>query len=128
MMKNGDVLTAYKTLQRISSNPELKFNVAVGYVLARNKEKLRQESTIIYDMRRKILLEYGEINGNEITVPKEYIDDVNQKINELMNIENDVQLQQIPIELIEKYELNMEDIEGLKEMIQSFEFVGSTIK
>ena len=40
-MKNGDILTAYETLLRLSSNPDLKFNVALGYTLARNKEKLR---------------------------------------------------------------------------------------
>ena len=126
-MKNGDVLIAYETLQRISSNPALKFNVAVGYILAKNKEILRQEAMIIYDMRRKIIMEHGKVDGNEITVPSEFIDEVNQKIDDLMNIENDVKIRQIPIEFIDKYELNMEDIEGLKNLIQPFEFTGPPI-
>lgn len=121
-MKNGDILTAYETLQRISANPDLKFNVAVGYILAKNKEKLRQEAMIIYDMRRKIILEYGKIDGKEIIVSKEHVDDVNKKIEELMEIENNIELWQIPIDLIEKYELNMEDIEGIKDLIQPFQF------
>lgn len=126
-MTNGDVLTAYETLQRISNNPELKFNIAVGYILAKNKEILRKEAMIIYNLRRDIILEHGEIKDKEIIVSNEYIDEVNQKIEDLMNIENDVVLKQIPIDLIDKYELNMEDIDGLKNLIQPFEFTGPPI-
>lgn len=126
-MKNGDVLAAYETLQRISSDPNLKFNVALGYMLAKNKEILRQEAVIIYNMRREIIMEHGKIDENEITVPSEYIDEINQKIDDLMNIESDVKIKLIPIDLLDKYELNMEDIEGLKELIQPFGFTEYSI-
>ena len=63
-MKNGEVLTLYETLERISRNKELKFNVKLGYIMARNKEKLRQEALIIYDQRRQILMEYGTFDKN----------------------------------------------------------------
>lgn len=126
-MKNGDVLAAYETLQRISSDPNLKFNVALGYMLAKNKEILRQEAVIIYNMRREIIMEHGKIDENEITVPSEYVDEINQKIDDLMNIESDVKIKLIPIDLLDKYELNMEDIEGLKELIQPFGFTEYSI-
>ena len=126
-MKNGEILTLYETLNRLTANKDLKFSIPVGYILAKNKVKLRDEATIIYDMRKKIILEHGTPDGKDILVPKEYVDDVNQKIDELMNIENDIQLQQIPIDLIEQYELNMEDIEGLMTIIQPFEFTGPPI-
>lgn len=126
-MKNGDVITAYETLKRLSENRELKFGVAVGYLLAKNKEKLRQEAALIYKMRQDIILEHGRLDGKDIIVPNEYLDQVNAKIEELMNIENDVELTQIPIEMLEHYELNMEDIEGLKEMIIPFTFTGPAI-
>ncbi len=126
-MKNSEILTAYETLERITQNKELKFNVTVGYMLAKNKAKLRQEANIIYDQRRKILMEHGTIEGRDITVPKEFVAEINQKIDELMNIENDLDLMLIPIDLIEQYELNMEDIEGLMIMIQPFEFTSPPI-
>lgn len=126
-MKNGDILAAYETLQRISDDPNLKFNVALGYMLAKNKEILRQEAVIIYNMRREIIMEHGKIDGNEITVPSEYVDEINQKIDDLMNIESDVKIRQIPIDLLDKYELSMEDIEGLKELIQPFGFTEYSI-
>lgn len=117
-MKNGEVLTLYETLERISRNKELKFNVKLGYIMARNKEKLRQEALIIYDQRRQILMEYGTFDKNgDIIVPKDSIVDTNKKINELLEIENKVEIDCLPIDVFEEHELNMEDIEGLMPML-----------
>lgn len=127
MMKNGDVINLYETLQRISENKDLKFNVKTGYVLARNKEKLRQEAIIIYDERRKIIMEYGQIDGQDIIVPKDKIDEVNQKINALMEIENEVEVIKLGLEDFENQQLNMEDIEGLMGMIYQAILVGPPI-
>lgn len=126
-MKNGEVLELYETLQRISGNRELKFNVALGYAMAKNKEKLRQEATIIYGLRRDIIMEHGRVDGKDIVVPNEYVDEVNKKVNELMKIESDVVLTLVPIDLFDGIELNMEDIEGLSGMIQPFGFTGPPI-
>lgn len=126
-MKNGEVLELYETLQRISQNKELKFNVALGYTMAKNKEKLRQEATIIYGLRRDIIMEHGRVDGSDIVVPNEYIDEVNKKVNDLMEIENDVEVMKVPVDLFENIELNMEDIEGLSGMIQPFGFTGPPI-
>ena len=116
-MKNGEILELYETLQRISSNRELKFNVALGYAMAKNKERLRQEAAIIYGLRRDIIMEHGRIDGKDIVVPNEYVDEVNKKVNELMEIESDVGLILVPIDLFDGIELNMEDIEGLMRMV-----------
>lgn len=126
-MKNGEVLELYETLQRISQNKELKFNVALGYAMAKNKEKLRQEATIIYGLRRDIIMEHGRIDGKDIIVSNEYVDETNKKINDLMDIENDVEIIKVPVDLFENIELNIEDIGGLSSMIQPFGFTGPPI-
>lgn len=119
-MKNGEVLELYETLQRISQNKDLKFNVKLGYAMAKNKEKLRQEAAIIYNLRRDIIMEHGRVEGKDIVVPNEYVDEVNKKVNDLMEIENDVEIILVPIDAFEDLELNMEDIEGLMRMVQPF--------
>ena len=126
-MKNGDVLELYETLQRISQNKELKFNVKLGYAMAKNKEKLRQEATIIYNLRRDIIMEHGKVEGKDIVVPNEYVDEVNKKVNDLMEIENDVEIILVPIDTFEDLELNMEDIEGLVRMVQPFIITGPPV-
>ena len=126
-MKNGEVLELYETLQRISQNKDLRFNVKLGYIMAKNKEKLRQEAILIYDMRRKIIMEHGQIDGEDIIVPKEYVDETNQKINELMDIENDVEIIQVSTGAFGEQELNLEDMEGLMNMIIPFSFTSGPI-
>lgn len=126
-MKNGEVLELYETLQRISQNKDLKFNVKLGYAMAKNKEKLRQEAAIIYNLRRDIIMEHGKIDGKDIVVPNEYVDEVNKKVNDLMDIENDVEIILVPIDAFDDLELNMEDIEGLMKMVQPFGFTGPPI-
>ena len=117
-MKNGDILLLYETLSRITSNPELKFNIRIGYIMARNKEKIRAEAVIISNQRRQIILEYGTLKDDELIVPKDKIDEVNQKINELMEIESDIQITTIPInEFDDNNKLNITDIEGLMPML-----------
>lgn len=70
-------------------------------------------------MRQKILMEYGTKDKNgDIIVLRENIDKVNQKINELMDIDNLVDIIKISFEDIENYELNIEDIEGIRYMIK----------
>ena len=127
-MKNGEVLELYETLQRISQNKDLRFNVKLGYAMAKNKEKLRQEAAIIYNLRRDIIMEHGRIDGKDIVVPNEYVDEVNKKVNDLMDIENDVEIILVPIDAFEDLELNMKDIEGLMRMVQPFGFTGLPIE
>ena len=70
-------------------------------------------------MRQKILMEYGTKDKNgDIIVLRENIDEVNQKINELMDIDNLVDIIKISFEDIKNYELNIEDIEGIRYMIK----------
>lgn len=64
-------------------------------------------------------MEYGTRDKNgDIIVLRENIDEVNQKINELMEIDNLVDITKISFEDIENYELNIEDIEGIRYMIK----------
>ena len=126
-MKNGEVIELYETLNNLCNDPTLKLSVPVGYMFAKNKERLRQEAVVIYNERRKIIMEHGKLEGQDIIVPKEYLGEVNQKIDDLMNVENDVQVQQIPIDLLERYEFTMKDIEKLVPIIRPFQFTGPSI-
>ena len=62
-------------------------------------------------------MEHGKVEGKDIVVPNEYVDEVNKKVNDLMEIENDVEIILVPIDAFEDLELNMEDIEGLMRMV-----------
>ena len=126
-IKNDDVLILYETLTRLIENKELKFNVITGYIMAKNKAVLEPIATLIYNMRRDTVLEYGTSDGEEIQIPKEKIDELNQKIEDLMNVENDVDITQVSIHSFEENKLALEDIVGLTYMIKPFDLSEITI-
>ena len=70
-------------------------------------------------MRQNILMQYGTKDKNgDIVVLRENIDEVNQKINELMDIENSIEIIKISLEELDLYEMHMENIEGIQYMIK----------
>ena len=126
-IKNDDVLILYETLTRLIENKELKFNVITGYIMAKNKAVLEPIATLIYNVRRDTVLEYGTSDGEEIQIPKEKIEELNQKIEDLMNVENDVDITQVSIHSFEENKLPLEDIVGLTYMIKPFDLSEITI-
>ena len=130
-MTNEDILKLYSALDHIKSNQDLKFNIRIGYALAKNLELLKPEVKLIYELRQKIFGEYGETNGKgEIIVPKEKLDALGKKLKELMSIENDVKILQLPIDIFDEVEdkLSLEDIGGLSGMIYIPEYTSDPIE
>ena len=121
-MTNEEILRLYDTLERLGSNHELKFNVCIGYLFAKNKASIRPDVQLIKQERQKILCEYGTIQDNgDIIIPKEYIEETQKKLKQLMEIEVEIPINQIPIDEFEGINLNLEDIEGLKPLIMDFQ-------
>lgn len=117
-MKNGDILKLYETLSRLSEDKNLRFGVKIGYLLAKNKAAIRNDAMLIYSERKKIMLEYGDVQDNgDIIVKKELVNEVQGKLDELMNIDVNVQITPLYLPDLERYELNIDDIEGLMPII-----------
>ena len=114
-MKNGEILNLYEALTQLT---EQKFNVKVSYLFAKNKQVLKSDAQLIYETRQKILLEYGTVEENgDIIIPREKIDEVNQKINELMEVETHIGIDKIPLSWLDNYELSIDCIEALMPML-----------
>ena len=123
ILKNDDILLIYDTLQRLIDNKEFKSNISIGYIMIKNKITLEPLVNAIYDMRRDIALEYsiGEEENGNVKIPKEKAEEVTQKLKELMDIENEVDLIQISIDSLKNAELTLEDTMGLMYMLKPFE-------
>ena len=108
-MKNGEVLRLYETLSEIANDPNQKFTVKVSYIFAKNRERIRSEAILIFNMRQKILLEYGKQKDNgDIIIPRDKLDEVDNKINELMNLDSDLQVDQLCFTDLKGYELSID--------------------
>lgn len=65
-------------------------------------------------------MEYGQVDEDDsrhITIPLDKIDEVNQKINDLMSIESSLSIIRLPADAFDDNELNIEDLEGLMPML-----------
>lgn len=127
-MTNKEILKLNETLNRLMMNRDLKFNVRVGYLFAKNRALIQQDVQLIDDIRQKILREFGTVQDNgDIVVPKENFKIVQDKLNDLMNVEIELPLVQIPVDEFEAIELPLEDINGLKPIIMDFEYTSGPI-
>lgn len=126
-MTNGELIKLYETLNRLTDDHTQKFNVVLGYLLNKNKLAVRQEAALVYDARYKLMLDYGTLQDNgDIIIPKEKAEEVQKKLKELMELENDVKI--FPIfNTAFDCQLNMEDIEGLMPILQEAVMTGLPI-
>lgn len=127
-MTNKEILKLNETLNRLMMNRDLKFNVRVGYLFAKNRALIQQDVQLIGDIRQKILREFGTVQDNgDIVVPKEDFKIVQDKLDDLMNVEIDLPLVQIPVDEFEEIQLPLEDIDGLRPIIMDFAYTSGPI-
>lgn len=121
-MKNGEVIELFEGLEKLAQDPDIKFKTKVAYVIARNRDKIRSAANTIYNLRQKIISEYGVIEPNgDVTIAKDKISLVNQEIDELMNLESDVEIRKVKIEDLDDIELSLENMRGLVHMLEGDE-------
>ena len=120
-MTNGEILKLYNTLEYLNSDTNLKFSIKVGYAFAKNLEILKPEVKIISNLRQQIIKDFGIPGDNgDIIIPKAKLDEFNEKLNELMGIENNTEIFLLPIEAFNEFtdKLSLKDISGLSIMIK----------
>lgn len=127
-MKNKDILKLYETLNRLMMDSDKKFSVRLGFMLMKNRALIESDAKLIMEMRNKLLHQYGELQENgDIVIAKDKVDEIQKKLDELMNINVDMILAQVPIEEFEEIELPLDDINGLRPLIMDFAYTSNPI-
>lgn len=117
-MKNKDILNLYEGLYEISQNKDLKFNVKISFILAKNKNILQPLYDAIIETRRKILQKYGiGIENGDWKIPNENIPSFRKEWDEFMAIDNFICLQGISLEDIQNEKINVGLMEKLLPLI-----------
>lgn len=127
-MKNRDILKLYETLNRLMMDSDKKFSVRLGFMLMKNRALIESDAKLILEMRNKLLHQYGELQENgDIVIAKDKVDEIQKKLDELMDVEVNVAFMQIPIEEFEEIELPLDDINGLRPLIMDFAYTSYPI-
>ena len=97
-MINREILKIGKGLEDLQEL-NLKFNVRTSYKLARNKQILTPVLDLIRQKQMEIYATLGEKNDDgTITVPREKVQELQDKIDELMSLDTPIEVIKIKIE------------------------------
>lgn len=113
-MKNSEIFVLYDSLNELSQKNDVKLPAKIGYICLKNKNLLEPYYKTISESRDKIVQEYIEKDeeGN-MRVPEDKIEEANNKLQEILDIEEDIDLQKINIKDIEDESLPMDILNGL---------------
>ena len=119
IIQNNQIYNLYESLYFIITNKKNnEIPVVDGFNICKNERILEPYYTALIEMRQTILQKYGTINSDgQIILPSELIEQVNIELNELLSIDNEIQLQPIPLESLRNLYLPLEIIQGLMPII-----------
>lgn len=118
-MKNKDIYDLYEGLYEISQDKELKFEIKISYIFAKNKNILQPYYNAIIETRQKILEKYGEPQEDDSWhVNKEKMNIFMSEWNAFMDIDNYINLEKIKIKELEGEKIGIELVEKLLPIIE----------
>lgn len=118
-MKNIEVFSLYEGLYEISQNKDLKLNIKVCYVLAKNKNNIQPLYNAIIETRQRLLDKYGEAKDDgEWNIPKEKLNEFMKQWNDFMDVDNFVVLQKVKLSDLDEEQVGIELMEKLLPIIE----------
>ena len=121
MIKTFTSNELFNIAEYISNNPfrvDTYIPVKYNFYIQKNIEIVLKEYERIQKHRRDILMHYGETEGDELTIPKDKINDTNKELEELSNLEHELDLTILSINDIENLELTTGELKSIMFMIE----------
>ena len=116
-MTNSEIFVLYDSLNELSQKNDVKLPAKIGYICLKNKNLLEPYYKTISESRMQIIQEYAEVDEDgSMRVPEDKIPEANDKLQEILDIEEEVDLQKININDIGE-SLPMDILTGLMPII-----------
>lgn len=117
-MTNEDIITTINQLANFKRSKN-KNPVKLMYLINRNLEHLKSAAKPFEDSRQEILSKYCEIRRSGEVVPLEGKKEIAEsELKELLEIEIEVDIYQIPLKDIEEIELSGDEFDAIDFMIE----------
>ena len=119
-MTNRDIYDYAQLLINAFQKSEIKLPIKINFYLQKNKKTLCSLAQEIEEQRKVIIREYGVMNSEKetIEVPLEKISEASQKMNELFNLTQDVNIYKVKLDDFDNIELTQQEMEALLFMIE----------
>lgn len=118
-LTNNEIYNYGNALIEHFSNGDIKLPIKISFYLQKNKVELITLAEEIERQRIGILEEYGTLNTetNQFNVPKDKIPEVSKKINDLLDLTQEVKIYKVNLEDFGDIELTSNQTSALLFMI-----------
>lgn len=122
-LTNNEIYNYGNALIEHFSNGDIKLPIKISFYLQKNKVELITLAEEIERQRISILEEYGTLNTetNQFNVPKDKIPEVSKKINDLLDLTQEVKIYKVNLEDFGDIELTSNQTSALLFMINEEE-------
>lgn len=122
-LTNNEIYNYGNALIEHFSNNDIKLPIKISFYLQKNKVELITLAEEIERQRISILEEYGTLNTetNQFNVPKDKIPEVSKKINDLLDLTQEVKIYKVNLEDFGDIELTSNQTSALLFMINEEE-------
>ncbi len=119
-LTNNEIYNYASSLQENFSNNEIKFPIKINFYLQKNLNTLIALAQEIEKQRIEIIQEYGVENKEtqKIEVPPEKIPEATEKMNELFDLTQEVQIYKVNLDAFGDIELTSGQMQALLFMIK----------
>lgn len=116
---NNEVYNLFNSLYGIRQQ-DIKFSAKTSFILMKNIQALEPFYKIIVEQRENTIKKYGEESENGYyKIPTDKQAEANKELYELGIVVNEVDLNKINVEELDKAELSITEIEALSSILES---------
>ena len=122
-LTNNEIYNYANSLMEYFSDSEVKFPIKVNFYLQKNKNVLTTLAQDIEQERINIIQEYGKLDEEtqQFSIPQEKMAEASEKINDLFNLTQDVNLYKVNLDSFGDMELTANQMQALLFMIEDKE-------
>ena len=122
-LTNNEIYNYANGLMEYFSDSEVKFPIKVNFYLQKNKNALTTLAQDIEQERINIIQEYGKLDEEtqQFSIPQEKMTEASEKINDLFNLTQDVNLYKVNLDSFGDMELTANQMQALLFMIEDNE-------
>lgn len=122
-LTNNEIYNYANSLMEYFSDSEVKFPIKVNFYLQKNKNALTTLAQDIEQERINIIQEYGKLDEEtqQFSIPQEKMAEASEKINDLFNLTQDVNLYKVNLDSFGDMELTANQMQALLFMIEDNE-------
>lgn len=119
-LTNVEILKLFEGLNKLRGDRSQVLPIKAGFAIVKDIKILEPIYTSIITMRDELVRTYGEQKDDgSIAIPPDKVQQTNEELSKLSEIENEVELDILPLSMLQDLSFTLEEIDVLYPIINS---------